>query len=157
ALRARPSAGARPPVHRGERGRRAADGLRRRRAPWAAGHRHQIPRPEPPEGARLRGRDRPRRSARGARDRRAGARRGARVGQRARPDHGRRLLVSDELVSKTLLPGSSSPVVAGRSELAKSTEVTREFLAFELGSENYALPLASVREILKPPPVTGVP
>jgi len=65
--------------------------------------------------------------------------------------------VSDELVSKTLMPGSSSPVVAGRSELAKSTEVTREFLAFELGSENYALPLASVREILKPPPVTGVP
>lgn len=33
----------------------------------------------------------------------------------------------------------------------------RELLAFRLGDETYALPLASVREILRPPPITEVP
>lgn len=34
---------------------------------------------------------------------------------------------------------------------------TREFLGFRVAGEAYALPLESVREILKPPPVTPVP
>lgn len=33
----------------------------------------------------------------------------------------------------------------------------REFLGFELGDERYALPLSSIREILRLPPVTEVP
>jgi len=33
----------------------------------------------------------------------------------------------------------------------------REFLAFVLGDENYALPLSSIREIMKTPSVTEVP
>jgi purine-binding chemotaxis protein CheW len=34
---------------------------------------------------------------------------------------------------------------------------TREFLGFELGAERYALPLSSVREIVRVPTVTEVP
>jgi purine-binding chemotaxis protein CheW len=58
--------------------------------------------------------------------------------------------VSEEIVRRT------SPT-STRAELARATEVTREFLAFELGGESYALPLSAIREILKPPAVTGVP
>jgi purine-binding chemotaxis protein CheW len=66
--------------------------------------------------------------------------------------------VSDDLVRKTVMPGGSRPALSkSKSDLVRSSEVTREFLAFELGGENYALPLSSIREILKPPPVTGVP
>lgn len=34
---------------------------------------------------------------------------------------------------------------------------TREFLAFDMGVERYALPLSAVREIVRLPPVTEVP
>ena len=40
---------------------------------------------------------------------------------------------------------------------ARSDDVAYEFLAFKLASETYALPLAGVREILKPPRITRVP
>jgi purine-binding chemotaxis protein CheW len=58
--------------------------------------------------------------------------------------------VSDEIVRRAS-PSSPKP------ETARASEGTREFLAFDLGSETYALPLSSIREILKPPAVTGVP
>lgn len=38
-----------------------------------------------------------------------------------------------------------------------SNDGIREFLAFRVATEAYALPLAAVREILKPPPMTEVP
>jgi purine-binding chemotaxis protein CheW len=59
--------------------------------------------------------------------------------------------MSEELARKTSRP------VAHKGELARATDATREFLAFDLGSESYALPLGSIREILKPPAITGVP
>lgn len=40
---------------------------------------------------------------------------------------------------------------------ARSEEVMYEVLAFKLASETYALPLAGVQEILKPPRITKVP
>ena len=45
------------------------------------------------------------------------------------------------------------------SELAPTDEDAQmaEFLGFQIGDEPYALPLSSVREILRPPPVTEVP
>lgn len=66
--------------------------------------------------------------------------------------------MSDDLVRKTVMPSANRPVLStSKSDLARAGEVTREFLAFELGGENYALPLSAIREILKPPPATGVP
>lgn len=54
---------------------------------------------------------------------------------------------------KTGLPAApGSDAIAPRRE-----EHVREFLAFSLAVESYALPLASIREILKPPPITEVP
>ncbi len=53
---------------------------------------------------------------------------------------------------------SSPPVSSrtkGRSE--RRREDVREFLAFGLNGERFALPLASIREILKVAPVTEVP
>jgi purine-binding chemotaxis protein CheW len=37
------------------------------------------------------------------------------------------------------------------------TDAVREFLAFDVASERYALPLSCVREIVRVPPVTEVP
>lgn len=66
--------------------------------------------------------------------------------------------MSDELVRKTVTPLASTPSKrVGAAELARAQDVTREFLAFALGGEYYALPLSSIREILMPPPITGVP
>ena len=66
--------------------------------------------------------------------------------------------MSDELARKTVMPlANASSKSAGPAELTRAFDVTREFLAFELGGENYALPLSSIREILMPPPITGVP
>jgi len=42
-----------------------------------------------------------------------------------------------------------------RSE--RTDDAVHEFLAFKLGNETYALPLAGVQEILKPPRITRVP
>ena len=55
----------------------------------------------------------------------------------------------------TMIPGMSQ---AGTGALsAHADDAIYEFLAFRLGEETYALPLAGVQEILKPPPVTVVP
>lgn len=40
------------------------------------------------------------------------------------------------------------------SEIAR---IGREYLAFQLAGESYALPLPSIREILKAPPITEIP
>ena len=54
---------------------------------------------------------------------------------------------------KTVMPkdpdASVAPIVP--------VEVLREYLAFRLAGELYALPLGAIREILKPPPITPVP
>ncbi|MDH5673978.1 MAG: chemotaxis protein CheW [Myxococcales bacterium] len=56
---------------------------------------------------------------------------------------------------------SEAPPLASRSEAPELERVdetgTREFLAFRLGQERYALPLSTVREILRIPHVTEVP
>lgn len=55
-----------------------------------------------------------------------------------------------------LLP-SMVPGVARDPEKARSDDTDYEFLAFKLATETYALPLAGVQEILKPPRITRVP
>ena len=54
---------------------------------------------------------------------------------------------------KTVVPARGSR----RSSPHELPEIAREFLSFTLADEQYALPLAAVREILKPPPITEVP
>lgn len=58
---------------------------------------------------------------------------------------------------KTVIPAAmtrdSEPVQA---RVARNDAI-REYLAFQVATESYALPLAAVREILKPPPITEVP
>lgn len=54
-------------------------------------------------------------------------------------------------------PGSDRPTVRPRASIAPAGEVTREYLAFTLGTETYALPLSSVREIMTMQPLTEVP
>ncbi len=53
------------------------------------------------------------------------------------------------------------PGVVSREEAdpraGRADETAYEFLAFRLASETYALPLAGVQEILKPPRITPVP
>lgn len=56
-----------------------------------------------------------------------------------------------------LLPTMVPGVVRDAEGTARSHEVAYEFLAFKLASETYALPLAGVQEILKPPRITRVP
>jgi purine-binding chemotaxis protein CheW len=52
-------------------------------------------------------------------------------------------------------PGSSLP--ARIDAVAHEDDAVHEYLGFVLAHERYALPLAAIREILKPPPVTEVP
>src|SRR5262245_47223278 len=68
-----------------------------------------------------------------------------------------------------LLPGPASILEARMADLARRpaqrTRLARqhdrgprvEYLAFELADEPYAAPVALIREILKPPPLTPVP
>lgn len=58
--------------------------------------------------------------------------------------------MSEDIIRVT---ASVAPSVAPSSE----SEQVSDFLAFRLAHEFYALPLRSVREILKPPPITEVP
>jgi purine-binding chemotaxis protein CheW len=56
----------------------------------------------------------------------------------------------------------SDAMVRSETELPEapdtpSEDSVREFLAFGLSDETYGLPLSSVREIVKPPPITEVP
>ncbi len=53
---------------------------------------------------------------------------------------------------KTVMPEAIAPSVAPAEE-----DIIREYLAFQLADEFYALPLGAIREILKPPPITPVP
>ena len=48
--------------------------------------------------------------------------------------------------NKTALPGAIVP----SSSPGADNDVLREYLAFQLAEEFYALPLGSIREILKP-------
>ncbi len=48
-------------------------------------------------------------------------------------------------------------MVKAESAALRVEEPVREVLAFEINDERYALPLGSVREILKVPPITPVP
>jgi purine-binding chemotaxis protein CheW len=55
-------------------------------------------------------------------------------------------------------PGISLiPALARDENKGRSDDTAYEFLAFKLASETYALPLAGVQEILKPPRITKVP
>jgi purine-binding chemotaxis protein CheW len=56
-----------------------------------------------------------------------------------------------------MLPSMVPGVVRDAEGTARSDDVAYEFLAFKLGVETYALPLAGVQEILKPPRITRVP
>ena len=51
----------------------------------------------------------------------------------------------------------ASEIVVPRDPRAHVEQTMYEMLAFKLGSEIYALPLAGVQEILKPPRITRVP
>jgi purine-binding chemotaxis protein CheW len=53
----------------------------------------------------------------------------------------------------TMVPGVMRDAEGKRS----TDQANYEFLAFKLASETYALPLAGVQEILKPPRITKVP
>lgn len=55
----------------------------------------------------------------------------------------------------TIVPSVASKAAKGKSE--RRREDVREFLAFGLRGERFALPLASIREILKLAPITEVP
>jgi purine-binding chemotaxis protein CheW len=53
--------------------------------------------------------------------------------------------------------GSSMPARLGDEADASTAEDARDVLSFTLADETYALPLASIHEILKTPPITPVP
>jgi len=66
--------------------------------------------------------------------------------------------MSDDPKRQTMIPASGSVAVrASTSSSMLAAPVVRELLAFIIADETYALPLRSIREILKVPPVTGVP
>jgi purine-binding chemotaxis protein CheW len=56
-----------------------------------------------------------------------------------------------------MLPSMVPGVARDAESKMRTDEVAYEFLAFKLGSETYAFPLAGVQEILKPPRITRVP
>jgi len=56
-----------------------------------------------------------------------------------------------------VLPSMTPGVVRDSDGKLRTGEVAYEFLAFKLGMETYAFPLAGVQEILKPPRITRVP
>jgi purine-binding chemotaxis protein CheW len=71
-----------------------------------------------------------------------------------------RCKVPDAPRRDTSLPeplGARTP--GGRRELARAADpnVLEEYIGFRAAEETFALPLAVVREILKPPPITEVP
>lgn len=56
-----------------------------------------------------------------------------------------------------MLPSMVPGVARDTEGKMRPDEVAYEFLAFKLGVETYAFPLAGVQEILKPPRITRVP
>lgn len=68
--------------------------------------------------------------------------------------------MSDETPKPTVSPapeGALAAVPSTSPAPAHTSEMIYEFLAFGLADETYALPLAGVQEILKPPRITEVP
>lgn len=66
--------------------------------------------------------------------------------------------MSSSLVKRdTLLPAPGARSGLGRAERLRTGDGIQEFLVFTLGSERMALPLGSVKEILKPTSITAVP
>jgi purine-binding chemotaxis protein CheW len=65
--------------------------------------------------------------------------------------------MSDDPKRQTMIPASGSVAVRATSTSMLAAPVVRELLAFVIADETYALPLRSIREILKVPPITGVP
>jgi len=66
--------------------------------------------------------------------------------------------MSDDPKRQTIVPASGSAAVrAPTSASMLAVPIVRELLAFVIADETYALPLRSIREILKVPPITGVP
>lgn len=60
-------------------------------------------------------------------------------------------------MSKLTAVPSMVPGVVRDADKPRSDDIQYEYLAFKLGGETYALPLAGVQEILKPPRITRVP
>ena len=60
-------------------------------------------------------------------------------------------------MSDSLTRASMPPAKSGGHPLLPAGDTVTEFLAFCVGSENYALPLSAVREIMAVPPITEVP
>ena len=54
----------------------------------------------------------------------------------------------------TMVPAAPQ---SSRGRAERRADEVREFLSFGLGEDRFALPLAAVREILKPVPITEVP
>lgn len=67
--------------------------------------------------------------------------------------------MSDDPKRQTIVPAGQSVAVRAptSASMLVGAPVVRELLAFVIADETYALPLRSVREILKVPPITGVP
>lgn len=55
----------------------------------------------------------------------------------------------------SMVPAGTTSIVPSRSPAGRSE--VKDFLAFVLGDEHYAIPLSSIREIMKLPYVTEVP
>lgn len=64
--------------------------------------------------------------------------------------------MTDAIVRPTSVP-PPPPALSLRGKEEARSDVVREFLGFVLAHEAYAIPLSSVREILKAPPITEVP
>lgn len=67
--------------------------------------------------------------------------------------------MSDDPKRQTMIPASGSVAVRAptSASMLAGVPIVRELLAFVIADETYALPLRSIREILKVPPITGVP
>lgn len=70
-------------------------------------------------------------------------------------------MVADASRRDTSWPGADlAGLPGGRRELARAgrdPDALEEYIGFRVADETFALPLALVREILKPPPITEVP
>ena len=66
--------------------------------------------------------------------------------------------MSEDGRRQTIVPATSTSARSSTSaSMLAAAPIVRELLAFVIADETYALPLRSVREILKVPPITGVP
>jgi purine-binding chemotaxis protein CheW len=63
----------------------------------------------------------------------------------------------NDVLARSDHPVPKAPESQPRDEASTDEIGVRDFLAFSVGDEQYALPLSAVREIMKPPVVTEVP